>query len=72
MDNYININSKSTEELNIIKDNINYYILVNDFENAFSYFLLNMTKLNNNDRNDIICYYNNLLNTKYIINKILD
>lgn len=51
--------NKSIEEINIIADTIEKYLLIDDYENAFIMFLLHMKRLNNLNRDDLLCYFYN-------------
>jgi hypothetical protein len=57
--------NKSKEELLIIRNSIDIFLLVDDYENAFAKFLLFIVKLNSYDRNELIHYYYNLFKKKY-------
>jgi len=59
------MDDKSKEELLSITNNIDKYLLLNDYENAFAKFLLFIVKLNSNDRDDIIHYYYTAFRKKY-------
>ena len=56
--------NKSIEEINIIADTIEKYLLIDDHKNAFIMFLLHIKRLNNSDRNDLIYYFYNKIKTK--------
>ena len=58
--------NKSIEEIKIIADKIENYLLIDDHKNAFSMFLLHIKRLNNLDRDDLICYFYNKIITKNI------
>jgi hypothetical protein len=62
------IENKSLEEMTQIVENINKYLLANDYENAFAMFLLQMGRLNSLDRTDLIKYFNNYFRTRCIKN----
>jgi hypothetical protein len=51
------IECKSAEEICIITENIEKYLLINDYENAFIIFLLHIKRLNNLDRDELIRYF---------------
>ena len=66
--------NKSVEEIKHIADTIENYLLIDDYENAFIMFLLHIKRLNNLERDDLICYfynkiikYNKTIKTIYII-----
>jgi hypothetical protein len=54
-----NIEYKSTEDILIMKESIEKYILQNDFENAFLLFLLQISRLNSIDRDTFIIHFKN-------------
>ena len=58
------IESKSIEEISTIVETIEKYLLTNDYENAFIIFLLHIKRLNNLDRDELICYFYNRYITK--------
>ena len=58
--------NKTIEEINIIAYTIENYLLIDDYKNAFSTFLLHIKRLNNLDRDDLICYFYNKIITKNI------
>jgi hypothetical protein len=51
------IESKSVEEITTIVDTIEKYLLIDDYENALIIFLLHIKRLNNLDRDKLICYF---------------
>jgi hypothetical protein len=61
---------KSIEEIHIIADTIEKYLLIDDYENAFIMFLLNIKRFNNSDKDDLICYFYNKFAKKYNKNTI--
>jgi hypothetical protein len=60
--------NKSIEEIHIIADTIEKYLLIDDYENAFIMFLLYIKRLNNSDKDDLICYFYNKFAKKNIKN----
>lgn len=56
----------SEDELLLMKDSIEKYLLINDYENAFALFLIHIGRLNSiDDRDSFIMYFK-----KYIRNKL--
>lgn len=53
------IENKSSEEMLMIIENIQKYLLVNDYENAFIMFLLHIDRMNYTDKTDVIKYFKN-------------
>jgi hypothetical protein len=58
---YDYLENKSKKDILLIINDINEYINKKDFENALSKLVLHMSNLNNNDRNDLLYYYKNLI-----------
>jgi hypothetical protein len=55
------IQKQQSEELLRMKNKLDKYILNNDYKNAFILFSLYLGKLNFDDRDNMIVYYNNFL-----------
>jgi hypothetical protein len=53
-----------SDELTRMKTKINKYIMKNDYENAFFLLIMYLQKLNLEDKEDMIAYYYDFLNTK--------
>jgi hypothetical protein len=56
--------NKSVEEITNIVDTIENYLLIDDYKNAFIMFLLHIKRLNNLERDDLLCYFYNKIITK--------
>lgn len=51
------IENKTNEELYLIVESIDKYLLINDYENAFIFFLIQIARMNSLDRDDLIRYF---------------
>ena len=51
------IDDTRQEELRSMISNVEKYLLENDCENAFIIFLLYLSRLNNNDRDEMLLYF---------------
>jgi hypothetical protein len=60
------IEEKSSEEMSKIIKNIEKYLITNDYENAFSMFLLHALSINSLDKDILIKYFNKYFKNKYI------
>jgi hypothetical protein len=47
------------ENIDMVKENIDNCIKKNDYSKAFGCLIISMKRLNENEKNDIIEYYNN-------------
>ena len=59
------ISYKSIEELLIMKESVEKYLLINDYKNAFTLFLIYTARLNAADREQLITYFYKYFNNKY-------
>lgn len=53
-----------SEDMSIIIKNIEKYLLINDYENAFIIFLLHIKRINFLDRDELIRYFHKYFTTK--------
>ena len=51
------IENKTNEELDLIVGSIDKYLSINDYEKAFIFFLIQITRFNSLDRDDLIRYF---------------
>lgn len=59
-----NIDDKSSEEMLQIIETVQKYLLINDYENAFIFFLLHTDRMNSVDKTDMIKYFKNYFMSK--------
>jgi len=62
------IDDKSLEDILNIINNIEKYLSLNEYENAFMMFLLHTNRMNSLDRDKLIKYFNKYFKEKYIVN----
>jgi hypothetical protein len=61
---------KTEEELLLMKESVEKYLLMNDYENAFTLFLIHVGRLNSiDDRDDFIIYFKNYFRNKLFLEK---